>query len=154
MGVLNLRAITRQLNAIGRRLPLTTVTPVQRAAALEALSGAVLATPVDTGDARKGWQVTVGSIPSADELTDDPVAAGTATIEQAQPFSVIWITNNRPYIEILENGGFVPPDPGPSKDPRPDRKGRVLVRGGYSIQAPRGMLGIALERVRAILEGI
>src|SRR5690606_23664498 len=112
-------------------------------------------TPVDSGRARGNWQVTIGTpasgvVPVSDKQGGQTIAKGTETINAIPPFDVVWITNNMPYIEVLEYGLFNPPDPGPSKDPRPDRKGRVLVKDGYSQQAPQGMVGVTLAELRTM----
>lgn len=122
-------------------------------AGLELLNGVVLKTPVDIGEHRGKWSVGLGG-PGDDVTRVDPsgaetLRAGAATIETAQPFQNIHVTNHGPAIDVLENGGFVPSDPGPSKDPRPGRKGRILVRGGYSVQAPRGMAALTIQELRA-----
>lgn len=127
--------------------------------AFEALRLIVKRTPADTGRARGGWHITLGSPSSASPIAIDTngvstVNAGHATILQSRPFQVIWINNNVEYIRILEEGGFVPTDPGPSKTGgsaskagRKARKGKVLVKGGYSVQAPQGMVGITLQEL-------
>lgn len=123
--------------------------------ALELLRRVVLKTPVDTGRARGGWQVAVGKIPTGGD--DQPDSTGHQTIlagamklrsaPLASAFLTAYVANNVSYIRVLEEGGFVPADPGPSKDPRKGRKGRVLVKGGYSVQAPQGMLAVSLQEL-------
>jgi len=127
--------------------------------AFTALSNIVKRTPADTGRARGGWHVTLGSPSSAATAAKDPsggstITTGHATIQQSKPFQVIWISNNVEYIRILEEGGFVPTDPGPSKTGgsaskagRKARKGKTLVKGGFSVQAPKGMVGITLHEL-------
>ena len=154
MGLVNVEAFVATLSSIGDRVPAEAVSTVQRAAALEGLRALVLSTPRDEGDAVRGWEVTIDTIPSRAASVQNPIAVGAATIASAPAFSRIRVTNNVAHIEILENGGFMPPDPGPSSDPRPLRKGRILVSGGYSRQAPNGMLRIAVERVRLAIEGL
>ena len=150
----NVQAFNAELTRWAKqRLP-EEVKRVTTAVALEALTRIVGRTPVDTGRARGGWQVAIGS-PAAGEGENDQngtntVSRGSATIRSAPPFSDVHITNNVEYIDILENGGFDPPDPGPSKDRRPGRKGRILVEGGYSTQAPRGMVDLTFQELRAI----
>jgi len=108
----------------------------------EAMTLAVQGTPVDTGELRSGWHISLGS-PTfqnvrGSDLLRDLVAATTNVADWAKP---IYLQNNMPHAEVIEYGQFVPPDPGPSKDPRPGRKGRILVSGGFSVQAPSGVLG-------------
>ena len=78
--------------------------------AMEALTRLVMKTPVDSGRARGNWQVTWGS-PSTEydsDKTDDKgsgtIWEGADTIADAPRYGVIWISNNVPYIERLENG--------------------------------------------------
>ncbi len=137
------------------------VQEVTRYFAFEVLRRVVRRTPADTGRARGGWHVTLGTPSSTTPSTKDAsgegvVAAGHATIQQAKPFDIVWISNNVEYIRILEEGGFEPPNPGPSKTGgssskagRAARKGKVLVRDGYSTQAPKGMVAITLREIMA-----
>jgi hypothetical protein len=123
---------------------------------LEIHSRTVLKTPTDAGILKNNWYLTIGS-PSG-EMTESEDPSGTAVISRAiaaaQGFKLgqsLWLTNNSPYAVVWEFGTFVPPDPGPSKDPREGRLGVVLVQGGYSLQAPQGFLGISIEEVVSAL---
>ena len=122
--------------------------------ALEALRRIVLKTPVDTGRARSNWQLSIGRLPTeAVEGVFSPtryaqtLSDAATKLQTLPPFDIVYIANNLPYIQVLEHGSFRPPDPGPSKDPRPSRKGRVLVTGGFSVQAPRGMVRVTFEEL-------
>lgn len=127
--------------------------------AFEALKRIVKRTPADTGRARGGWFVTVGSPADKPAATKDTEGGSTLTsgrtvIKTSRPYQVIWLNNNVDYIRILEEGGFVPTDPGPSKTGgssskagRKARKGKVLVEGGYSTQAPRGMVAVTMQEL-------
>ena len=146
----------RQFNGELRRFVEVTVPEevarFARRIALDALRRIVFRTPVDDGPARGGWMVSIGSPATGPGIADpgggSTVQRGSILIAGAPPFQTIHITNNQDHILILEEGGFVPPDPGPSKDPREGRKGRILVSGGYSVQAPRGMAAITVEEIR------
>jgi len=130
--------------------------------AMEALTRIVARTPVDTGRARGGWFVTLSTTSDAPTGAVDPtgggaINAGASKIGAAKPFQVIWIQNNVEYIRILEEGGFVPTDPGPSKSGgsaskagREARKGKTLVEGGFSAQAPEGMVAITLRELMGV----
>ena len=79
--------------------------------ALDVLRGAVLNTPVDTGRARGNWQVSINtpattSSGSADKSGTNSLSQGASKINSlpAPTGTTIWITNNVPYIERLENG--------------------------------------------------
>ena len=117
---------------------------------LEAMKRIVKRTAVDTGDTRGRWQASVGQPVEAESKMADPVSTGLAIVAtglEADPFATIWMTDNSPAILILEQGGFIPKNPGPSKDPRKGRKGRVLVKDGYSVQSPRGMVGVTFAEL-------
>ena len=124
------------------------VKAIQTKIALAGLRGVVKKTPVDKRFARGGWQVSVGIPPIANVTSSSPIGDGATKILNAVPFSTIYIGNNVSYITVLEYGGFIPKDPGPSKDKRKDRIGKVLVKGGFSVQAPQGMVSVTLQELR------
>jgi hypothetical protein len=73
-------------------------------------SAIVLDTPVDTGRARGNWFMSIGAPSDArDDNRLDP-GGGNATAEIVTTFSlaklgsVVWMTNNLPYILPLEQG--------------------------------------------------
>lgn len=107
---------------------------------IEAFSRIVLKTPVDTGRARGGWQVSVGSLPGGGESnTFDTAGDGTITLGIGQlgglpPYEVVYISNSVPYIEILENGRVE------------DANG--ILRG--SEQAPNGMVAVTVAELTSI----
>lgn len=148
----NLREFTLDLDKVAQTLPAETVQKAHRALHLQALGRIVRRTPVDTGRARGNWQSSTGQPITSTVERLDP--SGASSLQEGQqvaariaPFDASFIANSLDYITVLENGGFVPPDPGPSSDPRPERKGRVLVRGGYSVQAPQGMVGLTFQEL-------
>lgn len=104
-----------------------------RKIALELFSRVILKSPVDTGRFRANWQVAIGSVPDGTlELTD---ASGTATISKAtaatagvQAGDVIYLVNNLPYAQRLEDG--------------------------YSGQAPAGMVGLTVQEFQRIVKQI
>lgn len=156
----NLAQFVAQLEKESKGLPERQLVAIQKKIVLEALRRIVLKTPVDKGFLRAGWQVTIG-IPAtrsakppkaADARIPRPplLANAISTLGRLQPFQTVFISNPVPYAFVLENGGFVPPDPGPSKDPRKGRTGRVLVAGGYSTQAPQGMVAVTVAELLAI----
>lgn len=61
-------------------------------------------TPVDTGLARSNYFVSVDN--PSEELTDktDGQIKGLERAVQAKRFKIIWISNNLPYIERLDQG--------------------------------------------------
>ena len=122
----------------------------QRRIAYELFRRFILRTPRDRGDARNGWQMTVGYAPSAKKINKNNLTDGEKAIATVRVNQDIWITNNVPYINVLDQGLFRPKNPGPSSDKRSGRKGRVLVKNGFSIQAPRGIIKPTLEEVLTI----
>lgn len=85
------------------------VAEVQQKILLDVAEGAILATPVDTGRARGGWQTTIGAPTEEDNNRVD--SSGNAALTEARraaqsvkPFSVVFLQNNVEYIEHLEEG--------------------------------------------------
>lgn len=175
--VSNLREFTHALEEFASVSTPAQIRTVQRVIALKALRGIVKKTPVDTGRARANWQVTLG-VPAAGQVegNPNPVAVGSKVISGLHAFDVVYITNNLPYIEVLENGGYVPPDPENSEDANKrraqrrtaaqqrnsrsrDAKARGLkssrgadggvpfVAHGYSKLAPHGMVGVTVSEL-------
>lgn len=83
------------------------------------------------GRARANWQVTEGVPASGFTETIDnnggaTIADGSGKIFAViEPFGQIWLSNNVPYIEALENG--------------------------HSTQAPNGMFAVTVDEIRGIL---
>ncbi len=83
-----------------------------RAAALQALTGVVERSPVDTGAFRGNNRVSVGSRDNGYDLNAADKSGGGATIAAGAtkfgtgmaPFTVIYIQNNLPYAGALEDG--------------------------------------------------
>lgn len=95
----------------------------------EALKRVVQKTPVDTGRARGNWQVSVGQ--PIETVRDERDKRGGRTISegfdvmdaQAQPYGVVYISNNVDYIGPLEDGS--------------------------SKQAPEGMVAVTVAEIEA-----
>jgi len=100
-----------------------------RKISLELFSRVILRSPVDTGRFRANWQVAIGSMPNGTLSLDDKI--GTATVSNATARSagvkagdVIYLANNLPYAQRLEDG--------------------------YSGQAPAGMVGLTVQEFQSI----
>ena len=153
--------LTRELRELAKTLTAEQTVLVQKKLTLDLFAGVIRRTPVDEGIARGGWQIGVGNAPelkpiNRNDTADDPTSTqayqeGFVELGKLRPFQIVFISNNIPYIIVLDHGLFVPPNPGPSKDPRPDRYGRVLVEGGYSKQAFFGMVDLSIEAIRDTL---
>ena len=76
----------------------------------EMLQKIVVATPVDTGQARGNWRVNVGSVDTNTTETTDrggqgTIGKGIATIQAGGSLSkVVYISNSLRYIERLNDG--------------------------------------------------
>ena len=111
MAFAEVRGLERFLRDVGTfeaEIPERLVT-LQRAVALQVLTGVVPATPVDTGRARGNWVVAHGSSPSGETGTLDPsgslaIARGQAEIAAIRPFESTYVSNDVPYIVALEEG--------------------------------------------------
>jgi hypothetical protein len=119
--------------------------------AIELFRRVILKTPVDTGHARANWQASINSPISSIVDTEDP--SGKATInnmvniilsQRDTPKISYWLSNNLPYIEVLEHGLY----------PNPPKKGTGKTTGGFSVQAPTGMIQAALVELEQIVRRI
>lgn len=89
------------------QLPEDVTGEVVQKAAIQALRGLVLGTPVDTGRARANWNVATGEADlstTEDTGWESKLNEGTARIANANPYSVIWLSNALDYIMPLEQG--------------------------------------------------
>lgn len=82
-----------------------------RAIAIEGLGRLIQKTPVDTGHARAGWQVSIDtpddSAPPPDAVDKSgrqSLTRGQRAIKQTRGFPHIFISNNVEYIEVLDEG--------------------------------------------------
>ena len=82
-----------------------------RITALKVLRGVVLSTPVDTGRAKGNWRVGVNVDPTEEINREDKAGAitisvGAGQIESAKGIGLaeIFVSNNLPYIERLNDG--------------------------------------------------
>ena len=121
-----------------------------RKTCLEASNRVIRGTPVDQGEAKAGWQASIGAPAEGTSGQADPsgstaLAAAAGVAERVKVGDDFHLANSVPHIGVLDDGGFVPADPGPSKDPRPGRSGRILVSGGFSTQAPQGITRPAMD---------
>lgn len=123
-----------------------------RAITISLFKGVILSTPVDTGRARGNWQTTVGAPASGTVERVDPSGAsaiGEVTANLGGGGKVTWLTNNLPYIQVLEYGQY----PNPPKRGTRLKGGGYEIRsiGGYSRQAPAGMVRISMARIGEIV---
>jgi hypothetical protein len=139
---------------------------VLRKIALDLFSMVILRTPVDTGMLRGNWQVGIGTMPAG--VIAKPDKSGSraqqevkAKAGQAEWGTSIFLVNNLPYASVVEYGAF--PNPVkrgtyvPSGVSRYGASGPAWVKrsaGGFSKQAPAGMVRVSLAEMKAHIEKI
>lgn len=101
-----------------------------KAISMHVLNGVVMKTPVDTGRARGNWIVSLespvsGTVDKNDKAGSQMIAEGTGIIGSMTEPKTVFVQNNLPYIERLENG--------------------------YSKQSPAGMVAITVAEISAEL---
>lgn len=97
-----------------------------RTIAIQLLNEVTMRMPVDTGRARANTIVSIGSpvyqvLESYDKSGGNTIMNGASRLSGLEPYTVVYLQNNLPYIERLEDG--------------------------YSKQAPVGMFGAAFNSV-------
>lgn len=85
------------------------VAQVMQIATVEFYRQVIISTPVDTGRARHGWNITVGApsktVPPEGKYSMPNINEhGLETTVSVTPDQVIYITNRVPYIENLNKG--------------------------------------------------
>lgn len=108
---------------------------------------AIDVTPVDEGEAKRGWHFASPRPDGVDKQSDNPIAELVDITNASAPEDPLYVENNVDHIRVLDDGTFDPPNPGPSKDPRKGRTGRELVRNGFSLQAPKGITGVVVDQI-------
>lgn len=144
-----LKQFNKSIDTWSKAVPPEIVKVAQKKMTLQLLGDLLAGTPVDTGRARANWQVGINSVPSGEiatvskekhKSTNLPTIrpADRATEQKAMEtlvdlplFAVVFITNNVPYIEVLERGR---------------RNGRG------SLQAPNGWIRTAVKRTTEIFK--
>lgn len=108
-------------------------------------SSIVKKTPVDTGRARANWNISAGSPDLSVSDETDKGFKNPKSVPDAPGDTPIYISNNLPYISTLEFGGY-PKDvkKGTWVKGKGNKNGHYEVRsqGGFSKQAPKGMVGV------------
>lgn len=122
---------------------------VVRLSTIEIFKRVIMRTPVDSGRARGNWISAYGTpkVSFADEAKDKDgsfTIAGMKGDVMAFPIGgIMYLTNSLPYIHVLEYGLYPnPPKLGSRKRGEPDYT--IHVSGGYSMQAPNGMVRVTI----------
>lgn len=101
---------------------------VVREATIRLLRGVITRSPVDTGRFKSNWQVAEGSAPTGTVgISGDPLSVISKVPGNAYG-KVLYVVNNLPYAERLENG--------------------------WSEQAPTGMVKLAMMDVQDWLKSL
>ena len=134
---------------------------VVKRTAFDLFTRIVQKTPVDTGRARASWNIAIGAPdptvapegpqPLMNQASAEAKAAGAlaALGENGVMTQPIWISNNLPYITVLEYGGY----PNPVKYGTRLKKRRGAIKfevssiAGFSTQAPKGMVVLSINEV-------
>jgi hypothetical protein len=82
---------------------------IMRKVSIDAMSRLILRSPVDTGRFRANWIATLDAPTSETVVAFDPngsatIEANAAAISDVEVGQSVFITNNLPYSERLENG--------------------------------------------------
>ena len=110
---------------------------VLRKVCLDMFRRVVMKTPVDTGRARGNWMVGVNHIPMSAGMGIDSAPMGRIIndVQTAKFGDRVALANSVAYIGKLEYGGF----------PDPPKKSGGKTSGGFSTQAPNGMVRTTIE---------
>lgn len=116
---------------------------VMRQVSLKLFSAIIKASPVDTGRFRMNWQAS-GSAPASgttvatDQSGGKAISAVAEYVLKAPDWHEFTLANNLPYANVIEYGGY--PGDGPN------------TVGGFSKQAPQGVVRVNITRFNALLE--
>lgn len=135
-------AFDKQIAAFANKANMS-IDKTMRTASIKLFSAIIFGWPVDSGRSRANWQAG-GAIPASGELnTFDK--QGNSTVDKMVSYvngavnaSVFTLANNLPYVHKIEFGGY--PGDGPK------------TVGGYTIQAPAGVVRINAARFQRILD--
>ncbi len=126
----SVKKFNKKVEKVSNNFTTTQVVLFHKKLAFEAFRRVILRTPVDTGRARGNWQASIGTpIGGILEITSKGFAGAAAKqfakVKDLKPFNVIFLTNNLPYILVLEGGD-------------------------HSDQAPQGMVSVTLQELSSI----
>ncbi len=137
---------------------------VIRNVSLKLFSAIITGSPVLSGRFRMNWQTAgglpaTGVVPGEDKTGRSAQAQAEHFIQSAAYGFEFTLTNNLPYAEVIEYGGYSTGFHGPPK-PKPESTSRFVgpLRpkvynsvNGYSRQAPQGVVRVNVLRFNALL---
>lgn len=108
-GISNIKQFHRWIRRVARKEIPDRGSLLLKRIAFEAFTRIILKTPVDTGRLRGNWQASVNTphnniLEKEDKSGFSTLAEGLGNLDGIQPGTVVWITNNLPYAERIENG--------------------------------------------------
>ena len=112
---------------------------VTQKSSLEMFSRIIKRTPVDTGGTRGNWQFASGRKPKGvvNKSGQEAMSEMVQGVQEWMPDKhTAYFANNVPWILKLENGGY-------GKGPK--------TTGGYSKQAPNGMVKVSVSERESIM---
>ena len=120
----NIRQFNREMDEFVTTLAPALVASFIAKVSFELLYRIVQKTPIDTGRARGAWQMTVVEVNEEEFLGGDGLQNAMGVLPAIKGSSIVYLSNNVPYIIYLEKGS--------------------------SKQAPEGMIEPSLSEVRQI----
>ena len=105
-----------------------------RAQTIVLFTEVIVGTPVDTGRARGNWFLS-NNTPSNKTTQSTSPSAEAQKVPRNMLGKKTFLTNNLPYIETLEFGGF-------------PKKSTAKTSGGFSRSAPKGWVRKAVKRTQ------
>ena len=126
-----------------------------RGAAVACFGHIITSSPVDTGRFRSNWFCSGAE--GSNEVTKVVISAGsvleamTSKVVSLKDWSIFILTNNLPYSEVIEYGGYPDPVQFGSWNKKL-KKFEILSLAGYSRQAPQGVVRVAIAQTEQNLE--
>ena len=115
---------------------------VIRQVSIKLFSAIILGSPVDTGRFRMNWQAAgrspeTGTVTGVDKTGTTSINKMASVIVGLKDWYEFTLANNLPYANVIEYGGY--PGDGPN------------TTGGYSKQAPQGVVRVNVKRFNTLL---
>ena len=115
---------------------------VIRQVSIKLFSAIILGSPVDTGRFRMNWQAAgasleTGTVAGLDKTGSTSINKMASVIVGLKDWYEFTLANNLPYANVIEYGGY--PGDGPN------------TTGGYSKQAPSGVVRVNVKRFNTLL---
>lgn len=115
---------------------------VIRQVSIKLFSAIILGSPVDTGRFRMNWQAAgrspeTGTLIGEDKTGATAIGRMSSVVVGLKDWSEFTLANNLPYANVIEYGGY--PGEGPN------------TTGGYSKQAPQGVVRVNIKRFNTLL---